>query len=129
MIRWTLELPDRLRSQNAFKDWRTRHRDRQHWQYAVLVNLLAQGHRSVVPLQVKQRITITRHLGPRERLYDDGGGIGGSMKQIVDAVKRLGWMHDDSPRWCEQVFAQDDTRRDRPGVTITLEEIQDVLYG
>jgi hypothetical protein len=127
-LRWTIFLPDQLKSQNLFEhrtaSWRMRNKERLHFETVIHMALLEQGFRSGTPHAGKQRLTITRHLGPRQRLWDDAFGNGGSTKQLVDAIKRLGWMTDDSPRWLKGVLIQDPSRRNRPGTTITLERLR-----
>jgi hypothetical protein len=127
-LRWTIFLPDQLKSQNDFDKSknarRLRHQETKHLEVAIHLALLEQGFRTGTPHASKQRLTITRHLGPRQRLWDDAFGNGGSTKQLVDAIKRLGWMTDDSPRWLEGVLIQDPSRRNRPGTTITLERLR-----
>lgn len=110
--------PRRLRSTNEFseRDWRGRYRERKDWEWELRA-LLGRPRLVAGPVLVR----VTRYLGPRERRFDPGNLEGGSVKQILDALVRLGWLRDDSPRWLELVIAQDGTRRLKPGTAIRIE--------
>lgn len=129
-ITWSLQLPDRLKSQDLFEHrhttraWRVRHAERLHFEATIHYALLQRGLKPPHDFPTtKHRITIARHLGPRERPYDPNAGLAGSGKQIIDAIKRLRWIRDDNPTHLETIWHEDHTRRDRPGCTITLENL------
>ncbi len=69
------------------------------------------------------RLTITRYLGPRERFFDTDNAYGGSTKEIIDALCRLGWFVDDKPEYLVPVVEQNGERRDQPGIHIYMEVI------
>lgn len=57
-------------------------------------------------------ITITRVLGPGQRLWDNDSIGRGNAKELIDSLVALGWWHDDRPQWISQVdYRQDATRR------------------
>jgi hypothetical protein len=106
-----------VQSQNAFKHWRTRQKERQMWEKTIRAYW-----GKAEPATARMRLVITRVLGPRERLFDDGNGEGGSCKQIVDAIKRLGWVRDDSPKHLTWEFRQEaNLRHLGPAVELRFE--------
>lgn len=66
-------------------------------------------------------VTITRVLGPRERLMDEFDNLRYAMKGLVDALVTCGYLVDDSPQWASFTVGQDATRRaDGPMVEISI---------
>lgn len=56
--------------------------------------------------------TVTRVLGPKQRLWDSSSIGRGNWKEIEDALVACGWWVDDGPKYiAETVFRQDSTRR------------------
>lgn len=65
------------------------------------------------PYEVPVRLTITRILAPRQRLWDYDSVLRGNAKQLIDALVDAGWFHDDGPKWIVSVIGdQDASRRD-----------------
>lgn len=99
----TLILPIQLLSKNV--------RDRLHWRkqrqlktdYLNIVR--AKYHLRATP-QAKQRATVTRVRGPRERDFDEQNIGAGSAIELIDALTAAGYWVDDSPTWLETNFRQ-----------------------
>lgn len=111
----------KLRSTNSFSErsWRDRHKERNQLEW-LLLEALGKAKRLDGPV----KITVTRVLGPKDRLFDRGNLEGGSVKQLVDALVRLGWMANDCPNHLvELVCLQDPDNRDQPGARVRLEEV------
>ena len=64
------------------------------------------------PFDQPVRVTVTRVLGARQRLWDFSSGLRGNYKELEDAMVACGWFHDDGPTWvCGVDFRQDSSRR------------------
>lgn len=76
------------------------------------------------PFRFPVRITVTRILGKRQRLWDADSVLRGNAKQLIDSLTDLGWWVDDSPEWITDAQGhQDATRRDKgPAVLIEVFE-------
>lgn len=80
------------------------------------------------PPLFKQKVTLTRLLGPGEKFWDWDSVLRGSAKELVDALAALKFFLTDGPRWVVGVAGlQDDTGRRRygPGVRILIEKVSD----
>ena len=106
----TLELPIQLLSKNARDKLHYRARHKLRREYGAVIELIYP--RREEPPRVKQRVTVTRVLGPRERLFDGQNVGAGSAVELIDALTAAGFWVDDAPRWLETAFKQGD----RPGV-------------
>ena len=99
----TLILPIQLLSKNV--------RDRLHWRKqrqlkTDYLNIIrAKYHLRATP-QTKQRATVTRVRGPRERDFDEQNIGAGSAIELIDALTAAGYWVDDSPTWLETNFRQ-----------------------
>ena len=69
-------------------------------------------------------VTVTRILGPRQRLWDSSSIGRGNYKELEDALVACGWFVDDGPNYIDQtIFKQDDSQRHNgPAVKITIEK-------
>jgi hypothetical protein len=99
----TLLLPIQLLSKNV--------RDRLHWRKqrklkADYLDIIRAKYPQPVTPQVKQRATVTRIKGPRERDFDEQNIGAGSAIELIDALTAAGYWVDDSPAWLETRFAQ-----------------------
>lgn len=83
---WT---PNKLRG----KHWRTAKRNADEWRF----NVTAICGRAKVPCKTRRRLEVTTSR-PR-RLDPDGEKL--ALKPVVDALKGLGWIRNDSCRWLE----------------------------
>ena len=63
----------------------------------------------------RRRVVITLHRNPAHALDRDGAYS--SVKPLLDAIKNLGHLTDDSEKWCD--FQVDDKRRK---TTVEIEE-------
>jgi len=72
--------------------WAARKRDLESWKWHVLG---AAGNRSRLAKRTRVLLKITVY---RARLQDPDNAVG-SVKPLVDALTRLGWMVDDSVEW------------------------------
>lgn len=86
--------------------------------------LEAAGIGKVRRAEKKVRVTI---FSLRQRKIDRQSLFGGSAKGLLDVLVRLGWVHDDTPDWCElymgqeQVLKKDlDAGKER-GTRVTIE--------
>ncbi len=74
------------------------------------------------PFKFPVKLTLTRILGPNQRLWDADSVLRGNAKQLVDSLVAVGWFHDDSMKYITQVIgAQDATQRENgPAVLIEV---------
>lgn len=90
-------------SQNKFQGhhWRTYyHRYRKKWQEALSTHLGEGQHND----RLREVCITVYHPSPRN-YYDYANFVGG-CKPIPDALKTLGWIRDDSPKWFSCVYHQ-----------------------
>lgn len=121
--RLSMTLTHDMKSLNHFKKQAQRQEERRLLEIAIFESI----GKVLSPPFVKQHVTITRILGPNQRSYDDLGESfgGGSVKQLVDAMKRLGFWIDDSPKWLERSYAEDKTRRKfGPAVLVEIKRVK-----
>lgn len=95
-------LPLKIKSQNAsfYKKngfWVAR-ADKKRWLNALAII----AKRALHPAAGKRKVTIVSY---RKRLLDYGNLVGGA-KPILDALKKLGWIVDDSPAWVIEEYKQ-----------------------
>lgn len=57
------------------------------------------------PATGKRSLIITRHWGKGCRAYDYVNLVGG-CKPLVDAIKRAGFLRDDTPKWVDDCYLQ-----------------------
>ena len=120
----TLTLPIRLTNDNGGRT--------QHWSraakrksdYQTAVRLIG-GKR--LPFAVPVRLTVTRIIGPRERLWDADSIGRGSVKELIDSLVACGWLNDDGPKWVTEVaYRQEIDRKRGPAVRIDFNQPSEV---
>jgi Holliday junction resolvase RusA-like endonuclease len=126
--RWSLTLPKRIESANAYtvnkgnSRWRYS-KARDEWQWLVKAAVLSLIGKQSFRLgharpSGKRRVTITRHYAGRCQEIDrDNLGV----KPLVDALVREGVIHDDAPAWLELHVMQE--RGERNETTVEVEEL------
>ena len=117
-----LVLPIQLLSKNARDKlhYRARHKLRKDYQAVIELTY----PRRAGPPQVKQRVTVTRVLGPRERPFDGQNVGAGSAVELIDALSAAGFWVDDAPRWLETAFKQGDSPAVKgPAVVVEIEPL------
>ena len=118
----TLVLPIQLLSKNARDKlhYRARHKLRREYQAVIELTYPRRGE----PPRVKQRVTVTRVLGPRERPFDEQNVGAGSAVELIDALTAAGFWVDDAPRWLETAFKQGDNPAVKgPAVVVEIEPL------
>lgn len=99
-------LPERVKSLNVIKTGLARHRDTQMWEQLLTRAILASddGTAPAHPATVRMRLDIQRVV-PQKRFMLDVLNLAGA-KGLEDAVKRLGYIHDDCMDWCDLHMSQ-----------------------
>jgi|WetSurSiteA1Bulk_404760.scaffolds.fasta_scaffold00047_10 hypothetical protein len=69
----------------------------------------------------KKRIEICAHLSPRR--YDEDN-LEGGMKPVIDCLRALRLIYNDSPRWLEKKISQKLAKRNM--IEISIDEVHDV---
>ena len=114
-IPMSFTLPLKMPSMNNFP----RHGAKGVWAYRKIKGMYL---RAVAPLAAafhareRRHLRIDRILGPGEYAYEE---LEGACKPLVDALKRHGYLVNDSPRWCSREYHQEE-RGPQPAVRITL---------
>ena len=103
----TATIPQIPKTNNASlrSHWGARQRETTRWRRLVRTCCGTPGYGMV---QGRQRVTITVHRGRRQ----DKDNAYGSVKPIVDGLKRAGWVVDDAPEWID-LRVQEEVERDR----------------
>jgi hypothetical protein len=116
----TLILPIQLLSKNGRDKLHFRDRHKLWRQYQGIINL--KYPRKEPAPQVKQRATLTRIRGPRERDFDQQNIGAGSAIELIDALTAAGYWKDDSPTWLETEFKQSASGKIQgPAVIVEIE--------
>lgn len=118
----TLLLPVQLLSKNQRDklNWRARHNLRKN--YSQIIGL--KYPRRADPPKYKQRVTVTRVMGPREREWDTQNIGAGTAVELIDALKLAGYFVDDSPKWLETKFTQERSSKvNGPAVLVQIEVV------
>lgn len=100
----TLILPIQLLSKNSRDKLHYQARGRLRKQYREIIEL-KHPRRAPTP-RVRQRATVTRVKGPRERDFDEQNIGAGSAIELMDALTAAGYWLDDSPKWLDGVRSE-----------------------
>ena len=70
-------------------------------------------------------VTVTRIMGPGQRLWDSSSIGRGNWKEIEDALVACGWFHDDGPKYIHNTFFKQTSalRHEGPSIHVEIEEI------
>lgn len=96
-MRWFI--PKKIESQNkfAYSHWRKYQKYARQWEdsigWIMRDSTLPASFRNIYILSI------------RKRLIDEGNLVGGA-KPLPDALKKFGWIVDDSPKWCKIKYEQ-----------------------
>lgn len=119
---WVIRVPRRLVSVNRGQGyhWRVRHRLTKEWERDIWA--LAQG--KTPPTGKKQRLAIIREVPSRRDFIRDTDNLFAACKPLLDALKRLRYIVDDSQPYLElaqpaQVISNDK----RHWTTIAIREV------
>ena len=73
------------------------------------------------PFDFPVKITLTRILGPNQRLWDADSVLRGNAKQLIDSLVAVGWFHDDSMKYIVQVVGDQDATQRENGPAVLIE--------
>ena len=113
-----LRIPRRLESPNKSRGahWRVRHRISQEWEQEVWVAVARQTQARTVPevaicmnaipalkrnVLHRMRVEVERHVPSRRNFIQDADNLAFCVKPLLDALKRQGWIKNDSRKWLE----------------------------
>jgi hypothetical protein len=96
----TVRMPRELVSPNVWngRHWRVKHRISQDWEVELLH---ADRRRRRGPVPGRMRVAITREVPSRRNFIRDDDNLRFSCKPLLDALKRAGYIKDDSRTWIE----------------------------
>lgn len=118
--RWHLHLPIDARSQNQLHS-----KGGGRWAYRAHAKAIVAAlgiARHIPRAAIKRRVTLTRIWGKRQRAFDRGNLIGG-LKPVLDGLRDVGLIVDDSAKWCEDHYSQRGPEA-QSGIGITIEELE-----
>ena len=101
--------------------WRTTHREKQAWAAAFTAALItARGAAALrpAPCQGRRRITITRLVPSAAALIRDVDNLAFSAKHLVDALRDVKLIVDDTPAWADRPLPTQAVSADRTWWTI-----------
>ena len=93
-VHWTFQRVPLTLNQLLRTHWAARGRDLESWKYHVLA---AAGNRHRLAKRGRVRLRIVVYRAKRQ----DPDNAFGSVKHLVDALNRLGWLVDDTLEWLE----------------------------
>ena len=110
-LTWTFQRVPLTLNQLLRTHWRARSRDLEDWKWQIL-SVAGNRHRLAKKSRVRLKILVFRG-----RLQDPDNRYG-SVKHLVDALVRLGWLVDDSDFWLQlEVVEIVDRKAQRTEVT------------
>jgi hypothetical protein len=99
-------------------------RERKQLRIDCLNYLLVAGVKTRTPEPVKQRVSITRILGPRQRSFDTDNAYA-ACKNLLDCLQIKGMIFDDSPAWIDLTVEEDSANRSAgPAVRVRVEAVE-----
>lgn len=140
--RLVLHVPRELKSPNCWqgRHWRFKHRESQDWEKQIWV-VLAQrtGAKNYVEVlacmnaiqprrvcQEKRRVIVTRFVPCKRNFIRDDDNLRFAVKPLLDALKRLGLIYNDSRRWIDlPVPTQDVSPDGRWRTVIEITKVND----
>jgi hypothetical protein len=116
---WTATIPMKVTTSNGY----VVNHGASRWKYKQARNdweaWFAAKFREARGAETFRRVTFVRLYSGREREFDYANLVGG-MKPVVDAMKNVGLIVDDSTRWIEDHYRQE--RAEESGLRVTIEE-------
>lgn len=104
-----LEIPRELKSPNVWngRHWRYKHRETQQWQEAITAAYLCLAYRDrkggrLLQPEIKRRVVVARCVPSKRNFIKDDDNLAFSCKPLLDALKRIGLIHDDSREWIDR---------------------------
>lgn len=73
------------------------------------------------PFEFPVKVTLTRILGPNQRLWDADSVLRGNAKQLIDSLVAIGWFYDDSMKYIVQVVGDQDATQRENGPAVLIE--------
>lgn len=115
-----ITISKQVRSRNELDKmhWSTRHRETKDWE--MLIRL--EGFKGKVP-KATTRMGITILSYRKARIKDDAN-LRGGCKPIIDALKRLGAIVEDSDEWIDDEYVQAVDRNPRTVIRLTTKEAE-----
>lgn len=86
---------------------------RKEWEY--VIGLIIQPQKRY---EKKMRVVIHSY---RKRLLDKGNLVHG-CKPILDTLKKIGVIYDDSPKWIEDIYLQSISKKETTTIEITQQQ-------
>ncbi len=101
----TIVLPKQIESRNKLdsKHWTYRRKQTQEWEFIIRRALAGNFEKATT----KMRVIIT---SLRQRLLDYDNLVGG-CKGLLDAMKRIGILVDDGPKWIDTTYIQETRKK------------------
>ena len=99
-----LRVPRRLESPNASRGahWRVRHRITKEWEDLLgWARVTAKVAPAMCIATEKMRVSVERHVPSGRNFIRDDDNLRFSVKPVLDALKRLGYIKGDSRVWLE----------------------------
>jgi hypothetical protein len=112
-----LELTNRNDGQG--RSWHRTAGDRQSIEKLLIFERLTR-----IPFDHSVTLCLTRILGKGQRFWDADSGLRGNSKQLIDSLVAVGWFHDDSVKWIEEVRFFQDASQKKNGPAVLIEVFQ-----
>ena len=126
-----LRIPRRLESPNKSRGahWRVRHRISKDWEREIGWARVIQGKSDAMYLATgKMRVEIERHVPSGHNFIHDADNLAFSSKPILDSLKRLGYIKNDSRKWLEHPTPTQHVSADgKDWTVIRISRAEDVL--
>lgn len=111
------KIPGKTPSLNSLLSWHWTKRGRESRSWFLKVIALC-GQRK----ERQDRKCVIGFLSYRPKLIDTDNLIGG-IKALRDSFVKAGWLHDDSPQWCEAVYAQELCKKGQEHTLVEIKEL------
>lgn len=119
MTKQTVTIYGRLPSLNEVINthWANYYRKKKTTSESIMWEIKEAG---IVPVQGKARVTIQCYEQDHRR--DEDNVIATSGKIILDALVKMGIIHNDSPKWCRYIPMPVQYDKDNPRIVVEVEE-------
>ena len=142
-----LRIPRRLESPNTWngRHWRVKHRISQEWESAIstamldnlqatgatiglrTVLLVMEGPKSIGEVKGRNRVVVERHVPSGKNFIRDDDNLRFAVKPLLDALKRQGYIKNDSRKWLDHPTPTQHVSADgKDWTVIKIEAVKDL---
>ena len=128
-MRLELKIPRRLESPNTWngRHWRVKHRLTTQWELEIMVQRMPLVTKPYPNLhgENKMRVSVERHVPHWRNFIRDDDNLRFAVKPLLDALKRQGYIKNDSRKWLDHPTPTQHVSADGKDYTVVIIEPAD----